>query len=89
VEHPDAILLWGEPMEPNIDVGLAMASNPPTPVEVRVWDMKSPGDPDAKPTEEILTVKTLFCPIDTKRDRPGSLVGKLEEVSLKCSKLLF
>jgi len=81
--------MWGEPVDPKIDVGLSMANMPPSPVQVRAWNMKSPGDPDAKPTEEILTIKSLFCPIDTKRDRPGSLVGKLEEVSLKCSKLLF
>jgi len=58
-----------------------MASKPPVQVQVRVWDMKSPGDPDAKPTEEILTIRSLFCPIDTKRDRPGSLIGKLGDVS--------
>jgi hypothetical protein len=68
-------------MDPNVDVGLVMASRPPVPVQVRLWDMKSPGDPDAKPTTEILTIKTLFCPIDTKRDRSGTLSEKLEQVS--------
>ena len=81
MEHTDAILLWGEPMDPNIDVGPAMASNPPAPVEVRVWEMKTPGDPEPMPTEEILTIKSLFCPIDTYGDRPGSLIGKLGDVS--------
>jgi hypothetical protein len=81
VEHPDPILLWGEPVDPNVDVGLVMASQPPVPVQVRVWDMKSPGDPDAKPTTEILTIKTLFCPIDTKRDLSETLAGELDQVS--------
>jgi hypothetical protein len=81
VEHPDPILLWGEPVDPNVDVGLAIASRPPVPVQVRVWDMKSPGDPDAKPTTEIVTIKALFCPVDTKRNRSVTFAGKLEQVS--------
>jgi hypothetical protein len=68
-------------VDPNVDVGLAMASRPPVPVQVRVWAMKSPGDPDAKPTTEILTFKSLFCPIGSKGDRSGTLAGKLEQVS--------
>jgi hypothetical protein len=54
VEHTDPILLWGEPIDPSIDVGLALSSQTPKEVKVKVW-------------QEILTVKTLFCPIDTKR----------------------
>jgi hypothetical protein len=68
-------------VDPNVDVGLAIASRPPAPVQVRVWDMTSPGDPNAKPTTEILTIKTLFCPINTKRDLSGTLAGELDQVS--------
>lgn len=81
VERSDARLLWGEPVDSNVDIGLAMASKSPIPVQVRVWDMESPGDPNAKPTTEILTIKTLFCPIDTKRGRSATLAGELDQVS--------
>jgi hypothetical protein len=67
VEHTDPILLWGEPIDPSIDVGLALSSQTPKEVKVKVWQMMNPEDADAHSTEEILTVKTLFCPIDTKR----------------------
>lgn len=68
-EHTEPQLLWGEPIDTTLDVGLALSSHPPTAVKVRVWKMANPEDVDAEPTEEILTVKTLFCPIDTKRSR--------------------
>jgi hypothetical protein len=77
VEHTDPILLWGEPVDPSIDVGLALSSQPPREVKVRVWEMMNPEDADAHCTGEILTVKTLFCPIDTKRPRkPDVLVDQ-------------
>jgi hypothetical protein len=67
VEHTDPILLWG----------LALSSQPPREVKVRVWEMMNPEDADAHCTGEILTVKTLFCPIDTKRPRkPDVLVDQ-------------
>jgi len=70
VEHADPILLWGEPVDPLLDVGLALSSVPPKDVKVRVWQMVNPEDVEAHPTDEVLTVKTLFCPVDTKRPRP-------------------
>ena len=39
--------------------------------------MTNPEDADAHCTGEIMTVKTLFCPIDTKRpQKPEVLDGK-------------
>jgi hypothetical protein len=83
VEHPDPILLWGEPTEPLIDVGLAMASVPPKEVKVRVWSMVQAGDDDAEPTEEILTVKRLFGPVDTWKPKQYK-AGAEEAVSSRC-----
>jgi hypothetical protein len=77
VEHTDPILLWGEPVDPSIDVALALSNQPPKEVKVRVWKMMNPEDADAHCTGEILTVKTLFCPIDTKRiEKPEELAGQ-------------
>jgi hypothetical protein len=50
-------------------VGLAIASQPPKEVKVKVWEMMNPEDADAHCTGEILTIKTLFCPLDTRRPR--------------------
>jgi hypothetical protein len=69
VEHADPIPLWGEPLDASIDVGLAIASQPPKEVKVKVWEMMNPEDADAHCTGEILTIKTLFCPLDTRRPR--------------------
>jgi hypothetical protein len=76
-------------VDPNVEVGLAIASRSSVPVQVRVWYMTSPGDPDVKPTTEILTIKTLFCPVDTKRGRSGTMAGKVEQVSLNCSRCIL
>jgi len=35
IEHTDPILLWGEPVDPSIDVGLALSSQPPKEVKVK------------------------------------------------------
>lgn len=69
IEHADPVLMWGEPVDPAVDLGLALSSQPPKEVRVKVWKMKNPEDADAHSTGEVLTVKTLFCPIDTKRPR--------------------
>jgi hypothetical protein len=80
VEHTDPTLLWGEPVDPSIDVGLALSSQPPKEVKVNVWKMMNPEDVDAHCTGEILTVKTLFCPIDTKRARKPDFLVDQEDI---------
>jgi len=51
----------------NLDIGLALAKKEE--VKVRVWDMVNPEDGDTQPTGEVLTVKTLFCPLDSARQK--------------------
>ena len=89
VEHADPVLLWGEPVDPSIDVGLAISSQPPKAVTVNVWKMNNPEDEDAHSTGEILTIKTLFCPIDTKRPQQAEFRaqhhGPYDTVSIKRS----
>jgi hypothetical protein len=41
--------------------------------------MRSPGDPLAKPSSEILTVKSLFCPIDTKHNSSLGPLGQFDQ----------
>lgn len=67
VEYPDQSLFWGQPVDDNQDVGRSLAKKQA--VKVRVWDMINPEDGDTQPTGEILTVKTLFCPLDSARQR--------------------
>jgi len=67
VEHPDQSLFWGQPVDDAQDVGLSLAKKQA--VKVRVWDMINPEDGDAQPTGEILTVKMLFCPLDSARQK--------------------
>lgn len=50
-------------------MGLALAQQPPQEVKVKVWEMANPEDDDAFLTDEVLTVKTLFCPMSTRRPR--------------------
>ena len=45
VEHADPVLLWGEPVDPSIDVGLAISSQPPKAVTVNVWKTRGRGRP--------------------------------------------
>lgn len=54
---------WGEPVDPNIDAGLAMLQDPPIAVKVRVWSESQIFDPKDHFTGEILTIDRLMSPI--------------------------
>lgn len=77
VEHSVPVLLWGEPIDLDLDVGLALASQPPKELKVRVWNMANPEDADAEPTDEVLTVKTVFSPLSSSREGFASAVSKI------------
>lgn len=84
-EHIEPVFLWGEPINPEIDVGLALASEPPQEVRVRVWNMDQAGDDDAEPTDEILTVKTLFSPINPgDPEKRSTLPGCSDGEKVRC-----
>ena len=76
VEHSVPVLLSGEPIDLDLDVGQALASQPPKEVKVRVWSMANPEDAHAEPTDEILTVKTVFSPLNSSRKGSASAASK-------------
>jgi len=85
VEYPDQSLFWGQPVDDTQDVGLSLAKKQA--VKVRVWDMVNPEDGDTQPTGEILTVKMLFCPLDSARQKAretqqATVVSQCEVVCL-------
>jgi hypothetical protein len=67
--------LWGEPIDFDQDVGLAMSKSPPDIVKVKVWKMKSPWDEDAEITDAIVTVKTLLAPVSPRNHADIRAVG--------------
>ena len=76
VEHSVPVLLWGEPIDLDLDVGLALASQPPKEVKVRVWNMANPEDAHAEAMDEILTVRTVFSPLNSSREGLASAASK-------------
>lgn len=60
---PSLPWLWGEPVDFNLDIGLAMSKTPPQVVKVRPWRMINPWDEDAEMSDAVLTVKILLTPL--------------------------
>ncbi|KAH7026870.1 fumarylacetoacetate hydrolase [Macrophomina phaseolina] len=54
----------GEPTDPDIDLGAAVASAHP--VRVRKFATSTVLDPTAQPTAVILTIRTLLCPLTAR-----------------------
>ena len=68
---------YGEPIDHNLDIGLALAKSRGTVhdevedttnncaqgVKASVWAMKNPWDPEARFTGEIMTVRSLLPPV--------------------------
>ena len=72
---PPVLTLWGEPVDFNQDVGLAMAKSPPDVVKVKVWKMKCPWDERAEMTDAIVTVKQLLSPVSPMNHADVRAVG--------------
>jgi len=68
-------VLWGEPIDFNQDIGLAMSKSPPEVVKVKVWKMTCPWDPKAEITDAVATVKQLLSPISPMNHADVRAVG--------------
>jgi len=72
---PPLPTLWGEPVDFNQDVGLAMSKSPPDIVKVKVWKMTCPWDEKAEMTDAIVTVKQLLSPVSSMNHADLRAVG--------------
>lgn len=62
--RPHGPILWGEPTNPAVDIGAALAESPPSVIEMRVWDNMYLGFEEAVATDRLEPLGRILSPLD-------------------------
>jgi hypothetical protein len=61
---PHGPILWGEPTDPAVDIGAALAKSPPPVIEMRVWDYLYSGPEEAVATDRLEPLGRILSPLE-------------------------